>query len=69
MKWEILRVDPNPIQFSVTLVLRDRCASFNFRYQQADALARRTLSEAALNTKGYQLGSGHPTRTYLSQAY
>ena len=68
MTWEILKVYNNPTQMSVTLVNIDKSATCTTDYHQADALARKTLGAATLNTKGIGL-SGRATRTYVSQCY
>lgn len=68
MSWEILKINRNPIQNSVTLINRDRAATYSTDYHKADALARKTLTEATLFGKGTCL-TGASTRVYVSQAY
>lgn len=68
MSWEVRNTHGNQIQRAVTLVNNDKSAACTTDYHKADALARKTLSEATLNAKGYGL-SGLAIRTYVSQAY
>lgn len=68
MSWEVLKVIRNPLQRRVTLINRDRAATSTTDYQKADALARKTLTEAALFSKGTSL-TGASIRVYVSQAY
>ena len=68
MSWEILKIDRNPLQYSVTLINRDRSATHTTDYHKADALARKTLSGATLFAKGTGLTEAS-IRVYVSQAY
>lgn len=68
MAWQVLKVHPSPLQFRVTLKNDDASATVATDYQQADALARRTLGAASLSARGYGL-TGHAMRTYASQNY
>ena len=68
MSWEILKIDRNPLQSSVTLINRDRTATHTTDYQKADALARKTLTGATLFGKGTCLTEAS-IRVYVSQAY
>lgn len=68
MSWDILKINRNPIQNSVTLINRDRAATYTTDYQKADALARKTLTAATLFSKGTCLTEAS-IRIYVSQAY
>ena len=68
MSWEILKIDRNPLQHSVTLINRDRTATHTTDYHKADELARKTLPEVTLFSKGTGL-TGVSIRVYVSQAY
>lgn len=55
MAWEIHKINNNPLQVSVAVVNDDKTATPTTDYREADKLARKTITGAALNTKGYTL--------------
>ena len=68
MAWNVARVHRSPIQRRVTLTNSDNWATPATDYQAADALARKTLGDASLVSRGYGL-TGTATRVYVSQTY
>ena len=68
MAWEVLKINNNPIQASVTLINNDRAACTVTDWREADKLARATIPVARLNATAIGL-TGHAMRSYISQNY
>lgn len=68
MAWEVLKINNNPIQASVTLMNDDPAACTVTDWREADKLARATIPVARLNTTAIGL-TGHAMRSYISQNY